>query len=478
MHWLALLCPAEDLAAWGWWGLQFTPRVAQQDEALVLELSACERLFGGRSALLRRILQESPLAGPVPWARGHTAGVALALLRLKVQGMNRPARVEDLPLETLSAAVEHAPMLARAGCRTWGQLRALPRGGVARRFGARLLEELDAALGDQPETHAWLSLPEVFDVRLELVALATAAPELMWTAQRLLTQLQLWLRARQRGVLALELTWTLDLKRLDGKPLPPEESLVVRTARPVQETAHLRRLVHEHLARASLSAPASQLRLRSLETAPWAGASTSLLPEDSREGERLHELVERLSVRLGADQVCMPLSQADWRPERMQQWRPACEVLPKMAAPAAVLGLAKEKEKEKEKGRAKARAPAKSLAAAAAVPPGPKRRARDGGAGEERSAGDPLYPAWLLPEPLALQVQGNRPHYGGPLSRLVRLYRVETGWWEAGRSVRRDYYIARSPQAGLVWIYQEHAVPAGEDAPSRPARWFLQGLYA
>ncbi len=470
MHWLALLCPSEDLAAWGWWGLQFTPRVAQQDEALVLEISSCERLFGGPAALVRRILQDSPLAGPLPWARGPTARVALACLRLKAQGLPRPADPGELPLETLTCAREHAPMLARAGCLTWGQLRALPRGGVARRFGALLLDELDAAFGDRPESHVWLTLPDVFDARFELPALATAAPELMWSAQRLLTQLQLWLRARQRGVLALELTWTLDLRRLDGRALPSEESLVVRTARPVQDTAHLRRLVHEHLARASLSAPASQLRLRSLETAAWTGASTSLLPEDSRQGERLHELVERLSVRLGAEQVCMPLPQADWRPERMQQWQPARDVLPRVAAPDVVQGLAR------------AAAPAAPARASRSHPVArTARNARTGASDRVREpaqALDPLYPAWLLPEPLPLEVQRNRPQYGGPLKRLVRLYRVETGWWEAGRSVRRDYYIARSPEAGLVWVYQEHAAPASDDAPPRPARWFLQGLYA
>ena len=103
-------------------------------------------------------------------------------------------------------------MLERTGCRTWGDLRALPRGGMARRFGAGLLDALDAAWGERPERYPWLTLPEVFDLKLELPALATGAPELMWSAQRLLSQLQIWLQARHRGVLALELEWTLDLR--------------------------------------------------------------------------------------------------------------------------------------------------------------------------------------------------------------------------------------------------------------------------
>ncbi|MBP6612438.1 MAG: hypothetical protein KA197_03375, partial [Aquabacterium sp.] len=40
-----------DVRPLGWWALQFTPRVAQLEEAVVLECHASERLFGGREAL-------------------------------------------------------------------------------------------------------------------------------------------------------------------------------------------------------------------------------------------------------------------------------------------------------------------------------------------------------------------------------------------------------------------------------------------
>lgn len=466
MHWIALQCPADELAAWSWRGLQFTPRVAQVDEALLLEVSTCETLWGGRRQMLQRIFSQSPLEAPVHRARGPAGLVALALLRLKVLGIKQPADVPDgLPLEVLSRATQHVPMLARAGCRTWGDLRALPRAGVARRFGAPLLEALDIAYGDQPEGYRWLSIPEVFDLKLELPALATTAPELMWSAQRLLTQFQVWLQARQRGVLALEFEWTLDLRRLDGKTLPKHEQLMVRTAQPTQDMAHLRRLVSEHLGRARLSAPAGYLRLRSVETTAWAGANTSLLPDDNIKGEKLHQLVERLSVRLGPGNVLMQQSHADHRPERMQRWLPARDVLPHVAAPAVVQGLAPEAKPARAKPRRKPVSASASVSdsASASITPG--------------VAADALYPTWLLPQPLRLEVHKEVPHYGGPLRRLVRMYRVETGWWEEGHAARRDYFIARSEEAGLVWIYREQVPAAGLDA-ARTFRWYLQGLYA
>jgi protein ImuB len=445
MHWIALLPPEEERAAWGWWALQFTPRVAEVDEALLLEVSASYRLWGGRRQLLQRLLQESPLASPFAWAQGRTSLVALALLRLKVRGAGKPQMLPEreqehlsdhLPLDALTAALPHADVLARTGCRTWGELRALPRAGVARRFGAALLDALDAAYGERPEEYAWLVLPERFDVKVELPALATSAPELMWSAARLLSQLQVWLRMRQRGVLALELEWKLDLRRLNGVSLPPHEQLTIRTAQPSQDMTHLRRLVGEHLSRTLLGAPASDLALRTLETTPWAGANKSLLPEDQVKGERLHELVERLSARLGPESVRVPLAAADHRPERMQHWVPAQE---QAEEPVSKSSMA------------------------------------------PRSAADAVYPPWLLPQPLPLEVHNEKPHYHGPLRLLSREQRIETGWWDAGPDglALRDYFIARSEEAGLLWVYRERLVsPDDEIHGAVHTRWFLQGLYA
>jgi protein ImuB len=394
--------------ALGWWALQFTPRVAWLDEALVLEVSACERLWGGRQQLLRQL----DASNPVPLHRlqkvlGATAPIALARLRLFASGRQPPADIPAaLPLHTLTAARDRLDLLARMGCTT---------------------------CRDRPARHAWLTLPEAFEQKLELPALAETAPELMWAAQRLLGALQVWLRSRQRGVRAIELQWTLDRRRREGVELPPHQAIVVRTAEATQDIVHLRRLMGERLALTTLAAPASWLWLRSLDTSPCAGASISFLPEDNRPGDRLHELVERLSARLGAQQVVVPVMRADHRPERMQHWQPALRASQAPRSPPAL-----------------------------------------------PAAG--LWPAWLLPEPLRLEVLDGQPCYQGRLRRLAGPQKLETGWWsdedDAGATpapTLRDYYIAHSPGAGLVWVFLERQ-PGGGVADD--ARWFLQGLYA
>ena len=170
MHWIALQ-PASDAAladattAWAWWALQFTPLVARLESALVLEVSASERLFGGPTALLTQFFDSNMAPALVQYAQGATSLVAFA--RLQCVGppahsvdatpapipVSAPIPPDALPLHTLVAARAHLPTLVRLGISSWGQLRALPRGGLVRRFGAGLVDALDCAYGQRAEVY-------------------------------------------------------------------------------------------------------------------------------------------------------------------------------------------------------------------------------------------------------------------------------------------------------------------------------------
>ncbi|RFO97892.1 hypothetical protein DIC66_03970 [Rhodoferax lacus] len=416
-----------------WWALQFTPLVARVEHSLVLEVSGSERLFGGRAALLQRLFAECPPAVALAHAQGETS--LLALARLWAQAPEAP--LQALPLHTLAAARAHLPTLERLGCSTWGQLRALPRGGLARRFGAGLVDALDSAWGTRPELYPWLSLPEVFDVPLELSAAVETAPALLFGARRLLAQLLVWLRARQRGVLALELLWELDARRSNALHVDAHHQggaqgrLELRTAEPTQDMQHLQRLLGEQLARVTLPAPVLYLRLRSLQTQALGGESHSLLPEDQRKGDSLHQMLERLGARLGPEQVLCVQPQARHLPEQMQAWVPWT--------------------------------------------PGPLKKTPS----DALSAQAALLPTWLLAEPQLLQLKQDGPHYQGPLTLLAGPQRLETGWLE-GEPALRDYFVARSAEAGLVWIYRERLAASGQKNTSTELRlrWYLHGLFA
>lgn len=447
--------------------LGFSPRVALLDEAVLVDVTGSLRLFGGLAQLMqqleRRLLaffESNKVLALVRRAQGATSLIALGRLRWQAgQTAGTGAvkkRVAELPMHTLSAARPHLGVLERIGCRNWDDLLRLPRDGVARRFGAELLEALDRARGTLADEYTWQMLPEHFEEKLELNALVTHAPALMAGAERLLARLQAWLLGRQSGLSALRLTWHLDKRR----DVPPTGELEVRTAQPAQDLRHVARLLAEHLAQHKLPAPVHSLSLQSLVTEPLADAAAatgSLLMTERKQGDSAVELIERLSARLGPAQVQAWQPQADHRPEQMQRWVPAQGAIESIAGGARPI-------------RARA-----------------KKSLRKPVQGEIRA--EALYPTWLLPEPLKLAVAGNSPVYQGKLVRLAGPQRLEiSGWLMDGEGAgdapdnrinppaMRDYFIYRGAQGSLLWIYSERLA---QPEPGRQRHaWYLQGFFA
>jgi protein ImuB len=456
--------------------LGFTPRVALVDEAVLMDVTGSLRLFGGLAKLvqqlerqLRQFFESNRALAQVAVAQGATSLIAIGRLRMRLHLLrqNSPGesskqpktRVADLPMHTLTAARPHLDVLERIGCRTWDDLLRLPRDGVARRFGAELLAALDRARGSVPDDYEWQVLPEHFEEKLELNALVTHAPALMAGVERLLVHLHAWLLGRQSGLCALKITWHLDPRR----DVPPTGELEIRTAQPAQDLRHVARLIAEHLAQQKLPAPVHSLSLQSLVTellADSAAATGSLLMEARKQGDTAVELVERLSARLGDARVQAWQPCEDHRPEQMQRWVPARSAIKSIAT---------------SQGASRAR--------------GLKRLKKEAGEAPPACRTEALYPTWLLPEPLKLGTSGNSPVYQGKLTRLTGPQRLEAAeWLLAGGDAAdpaslcerpwafRDYFIYRSQQGGLLWIYSERLGESPQGARQRA--WYLHGFFA
>jgi protein ImuB len=437
MLWAALLPAApntasptaETLSGLALWCLQFTPRVALAEAGtVVMELEASARLFGGRRALAIRVREESAelAVHALGWAPTALGAVALARAGIR-NGFARPLAelLDGLPLDALPAVQAHAPTLARLGCRTLGQVRALPRGGLSRRFDARLLVALDEAYGLCQGTHAWVRPPERFHARLELAARAEHAPAILAGARRLLLQLCGWLAARRVGITAFTLRWRHDAMR--ARIAGDGSEITVRTASPTRSFEHLSRLLAEHLAHIALQAPVGDLALEAVDMQPFEENTASLLPDARVGGESLTMVLERIAARLRPDRVLRPALHEDHRLEWTVQWHPASLPQPR-------------------------RIPVRQT-----LP----------------------QPSFVLPEPLPLAAQDDRPLYQGPLQLLSGPHRIESGWWhrirrdgeDATGMVVRDYWVAWSAHAGVLWIYQTRL------ERDRSA-WFLHGLFA
>lgn len=412
------------------WALQFTPRVAViEDAAVVLEVSASTRLFGGRRRLIQRLADEAPDLGMRPPSWAPTSLAALGLARTgAVNGLSRPLAtvVDALPLTALAGTAAHEAMLSRLGCRTLADVRKLPRGGLSRRFGAGVLAALDQAYGLRPDEHPWVELPETFHAQLELMSRVEVAAALLFGARRLLLQLCGWLAARRSGVRAYTLAWCHDAMR--SKTAGDGGSITIRTAETTREIEHLSRLLAEHLARVTLLAPVGELQLSADDVLTMEEKSAALIPDPGQDSESLNLVLERIAARLGPENVLRPKLAQDHRMEWMVSWRPA----------DARMGV--------------------------------------------RPTDPPAIPqpTFALPAPLRLAARANRPMYEGPLTLLSGPHRVEGGWWHripnsAGQveeqTAVRDYYIALSEHAGVLWIYQTRL--KGEQSA-----WFLQGIFA
>lgn len=394
-----------------------------------MEVEGSARLFGGKRKLAARVREECEGLGVAFLAWAPTSLGALALARAGVRnGFAKPLDqlLNTLPMDVINAVAAHAPTLARLGCRTLGDVRALPRGGLSRRFDKELLAAMDEAYGLRPCGYAWVALPDKFHAKLELMSRVEHAPAILFGARRLLMQMCGWLAARRAGCAAFTLRWCHDAMR--AKTAGQGGELTVRTAEPTRNLEHLSRLLAENLAKVELLAPVGDLELLAIDVRSFEEKTASLLPDAQEDGESLALVLERIAARLGPDKVLRPVLQEDHRMEWAVHWQEAPKPQPRKASPSAELP----------------------------------------------------QPSFVLSEPLPLAVRSNRPYYQGALHLLSGPHRVEGGWWhrlpdDAGQqqaqTVVRDYWVALSEHAGVLWVYQTRL--ANEDTA-----WFLQGVFA
>lgn len=450
---LAEAAPSRDAAALravAHAALAFTPAVTLQGtQTVLLELQASLRLFGGLPALWQRLQAAlAPLGHRVAAAAAPTATGAALLARWQPRALANPvtgahatalpalqALLAEVPLALLDAAAapEVAEALQGMGLRHGADLRALPRDGLARRFGPALLAEWDRACGRAPDPRRWLALPAQFDSRLELFSRAENTEQVLHGAQVLLARLVAWAQARQARVLAFTLRMGHERQR---QALAAPTELRVELAEPALDAAHLQLLLRERLARVVLAAPALELQLQCRHWVAAPAPNGELFPTRASVAEGLGRLLEHLGARLGEGQVQRVLPVADHRPERASRTVPAQGTA--FVLPAATLAALQ--------------------AATQAAASGPLALAR---------------PAWLLPEPLPLAAADAATPLleGRALQLLAGPERIEAGWWDAG-TVARDYFVARTADGSLVWVYRGR-LPA---APGEPL-WFLQGRF-
>ncbi|MGA8055498.1 MAG: DNA polymerase Y family protein [Burkholderiales bacterium] len=416
------------------WASRFTPSVALElPDALLLEVEGSLRLFGDAPAIGERLrhgaaeMGFAALVACAPTARAASWLARAGEEACVVANDSLAARLGPLPLRVTGCDANTLESLAAIGAGTIGDLLALPRDGLARRFGQALLDRLDQALGRLADPRTFYVPPPTFRATIELAAEVTQAEALLFAAHRLLVQLEGYLAARAGGVPRFVLRFV----HREGRA----SEIIVGLVTPNRDADHLTTILRERLGRHALAEPARAITLVAEEIVPLAGETIGLFHDMSPASEDWAKLVERLRARLGTDAVHGIATAADHRPERA--WRIAELVVRSSSGrgPGARHGPVTQK-------------------------PSPPSRSPAAG-----SVMRSQRPFWLLAEPRPLAEVGAVPHHGGPLALLAGPERIETGWWD-GAPCTRDYYVAQTSDRGLVWVYRE------------PAGWYLHGLFA
>jgi protein ImuB len=442
---------ADALAEIATWAGRFSPRISlSPPDAVLLEISACLRLFGGAARIehaLRAGLAELGFDARTACAPTPLAARWFARAGASADAESRPPAQAGNELSdasaTAAAPAEAAPgaspdwlttldglaldllgdsggdgcdahtleLLAGLGLRTLGEVRRLPAAGLARRQAQAASRTLARARGELADPRPWFEPPPRFDHSLVLPVATHHADALLFAARRLLTSLAAWLQARHAAV---DLC-TLVLEHAS----PPHTTLDLVFGEPSQDEARFTLIARERLAAVALGAEVSGLRVVAEQPVLAQPHSADLFgdPAASKDGALL---LARLQARLGHKGVYRLSAQADHRPEAA--WM-ACE------------------------------------ASAASLPRGGRGGQRGQTDQTSPIVAERLRPLWLLPTP--------KPVSGARFMLLGEAERIETGWWD-GHVVRRDYYLARDEHQALCWIF--HTLDT-------PEQWFVHGYF-
>ena len=445
------------------WCERYTPFVALDGaEGLLLDISGAAHLFGAgqtpfgapqtkadEARLLADLLDRIAARGIlVRGAVGPTAACAQALARFGPARMivgDDPGEISGAILDLSVGALGLDPSILNAwrrlGLTRIADIAEVPRAALARRYGGLAVTRLDEALGlstrpitpihPAPRYHARMIFAEPIG---DISSIEQALGRLARSLADLLT-------SDGRGARRVELS----LFRVDGAV----SRIVVGTARPSRDPAHLQRLFADRLDRAGSELDVGfgfdALSLAAAISEPLADHQTEI--HQSHAGpqgrDNLGALMDRLGNRLGLSRIGRLVPRASHVPEMAVVF----ESLAQSGLPETPVSYDWRAEE-----RARLPRPLRLLGApepvevVAEVPDGPPVRFR-----------------WRRVDYRVAAAEGPE--------------RIAPEWWHGQPSDRplptRDYFRVEDGQGHRFWLYRD-GIYSETGAP----RWYLHGVFA
>lgn len=409
------------------WCIRFTPIVGiNPPDGLLFDASGCPHLWGGEEAYLADVVKKLQNRGyDVRVAIADTIGLAWGMARfgkaslVVTEGKNLEALL-SLPPKALRLEAETIERLHKLGLHQIRQFINMPRPSLRRRFGTQFISQLDKALGYEIEMIVSVQPVEPYQERLTCIESIVTLTGIEIALKELLKKLCLCLVNEEKGLRTVQ----FKCYRVDGKV----EQINIETNRPAYSVEHLFKLFELKL---SSIEPDLGIELFVLE----ATKVENYLPKQKRlwevsgglEDERLGELIDKLSVKFGKENINRYVPDEHYWPER--SFKPASSLQEKLTTswcdnklrPLQVL-----------------RRP-ETIDVAAPIPD---------------------YPPMLF-------------RYKGKVHKIVKAdgpERIEQEWW-IQQGQHRDYYYVEDEEGHRYWIFRLGHY-------DQTYQWFIHGFFS
>jgi protein ImuB len=430
---------AEALLALARWASRYSPTLnVDGADGLWLDITGVSHLFGGERALLADLATRLARLGlSARLGAAETQGAAYALAHF---AKNSPSITPDgalrsalapFPVEALRLEPDTVHLLRRLGLKRIGQLYALPRASLERRFHSKetaenVLRRLDQALGVRPETRTPLLPAPDFTVRRVFAEPLITHDGVIAALDHLAGALCQALTQGGHGARRV----TLWAARTDGSAATIEAGL----SAPSRTDSHLVRLLQDKIEDIDMGFGVDLMMLAALATEPLRDVQANLTADTT--AITPETLIDALANRLGARAVRRLFPQASHIPELAQVSCSAFAGLPSWI---------------------------------------------------DADAGKPTRPLFLLAKPEPLAVMAEIPE--GPPARFTwrrvnrRVTKVQgperiaPQWWQAlnARTTARprDYYRIEDTDGCRYWVFREGLYKDSAEPPC----WFLHGVF-
>lgn len=420
--------PGKLLNRLGDWYIRFSPLVAiDPPEGLMIDATGCTHLWGGEQQYLTEIATRMKKFGySVGVGMSSTIGVAWATARFEPRCaiVNKGEEAEvlrQMPAAALRIDIQIIHRLEKLGLLQINSFIDVKRSALRRRFGDEILVRLDQALGHKTEIIHPLHPVLPFEERLPCLDPIVSAEGISIALEKMLKSLCKSLRTEEKGLRKAH----LKCFRVDGKL----EMLTIGTHRPSCNPAHLFKLFETGICTIE---PDLGIELFILEAHQVEGLVMKQeqlwLTRGGLDDIAFSELIDRLSLRLGASNLHRYIPAEHYWPERS-----FCRAENFHESPAGQWIVDRPR-------------PFEVLRTPAPI---------------EVMAPIPDYPPMLF-------------RYKGTLHKIEKAdgpERIEQEWWiEEGQ--HRDYYYVEDEGGGRYWIYR-----SGHYDDSQNCQWYLHGFF-